>query len=177
VTLARIENDVDFLPEEKLTAHFLEGKSVGLISEAGCPGIADPGQSLVRWAHQNHVKVVPLIGPSSVFLALMASGMNGQQFTFHGYLPVSSSERKKKLKQLEEESQRNRQTQLFIETPYRNDSLLKDILEVLRPSTALCIASNITLPGEFICTRPVSAWKKNLPDLKKKPSIFLLQAQ
>ena len=174
VEMLKIDDDKNFLPDKKLLQHFIDGKNAGVISEAGCPGIADPGSALVRWAHQNKIAVVPLLGPSSIFLSLMASGLNGQQFSFHGYLPVSSSERKKKLRQLEEESQRKKQTQIFIETPYRNDSLLKDILESLTPSTLLCIASNITQADEFIFTQRISDWRKQIPDLKKKPTIFLM---
>ena len=177
VEMLKVDDDNNFLPDKQLLQHFLEGKSAGIISEAGCPGIADPGTSVVAWAHQNKISVTPLVGPSSIFLALMASGLNGQQFSFHGYLPVSSSERKKKLKQLEEESQRKHQTQIFMETPYRNDALLSDIYIVLKPSTLLCIATNITLPDEFIFTQPLSEWKKNIPDLKKKPTIFLIHAE
>ena len=174
IEMLKVDDDKNFLPDDKLLKHFREGKNAGVISEAGCPGIADPGSAAVKWAHQNRIKVIPLVGPSSIFLALMASGLNGQQFAFHGYLPVSSSERKQKVKELEEESGRKHQTQIFMETPYRNDALLKDILEVLKPSTLLCIAANITLSNEFILTQPSSAWKKKLPDLKKKPAIFLI---
>lgn len=177
VEMLKVDDDKNFLPDETLLLHFQKGKNAGVISEAGCPGIADPGAAVIRWAHHHHLKVVPLIGPSSIFLALMASGLNGQQFAFFGYLPVASVERKKKLRQLEEESKQKHQTQIFMETPYRNDALLKDILEVLKPSTQLCIASNITLAGEFIFTQAVSMWKKNIPDLKKKPTIFLLLAE
>ncbi|MCY7410673.1 MAG: SAM-dependent methyltransferase, partial [Chitinophagales bacterium] len=143
-TMIAVENNNAFVADEKMKSFLKNGKNIGVISEAGCPGIADPGSSVVKWAHQNNFQVVPLIGPSSIFLALMASGLNGQQFAFHGYLPVSSIERKKKLKQLEEESKRKQQTQIFMETPYRNDGLLKDVLETLLPLTLLCVASNIT---------------------------------
>lgn len=177
IEMLKMDDDTNFLPDEKLLKHFQAGKNAGVISEAGCPGIADPGSAVVRWAHQNKISVTPLIGPSSIFLALMASGLNGQQFSFHGYLPVSSLERKKKLKQLEEESQRKHQTQIFMETPYRNDSLLKDILEVIKSSTLLCIASVVTLPDEFIFTQTISDWRKNIPDLKKKATIFLMLAE
>jgi 16S rRNA (cytidine1402-2'-O)-methyltransferase len=175
--MLKVDDDQNFLPDKKLLQHFQEGKNAGIISEAGSPGIADPGSAAVRWAHQNKIHVTPLVGPSSIFLALMASGLNGQQFSFHGYLPVASSERKKKLKQLEDESQRKHQTQIFMETPYRNDSLLKDILEVLKPSTLLCVAANITLSDEFIFTQHISEWGKNIPDVKKKPAIFLMLAE
>jgi 16S rRNA (cytidine1402-2'-O)-methyltransferase len=171
ITIAR---DEVFVAPELLISCLQQGKHAGVLSEAGCPGIADPGAAAVLWAHQHGVKVVPLVGPSSIFLALMASGLNGQQFAFHGYLPVNSAERKTKLRQLEEDSMRFNQTQLFMETPYRNDALLKDILESCRPYTLLCIAASITLPSEKIMTQTIQSWKKNLPDLHKKPTIFLL---
>ena len=171
-----MHRDENFLPTKELTDYLLSGKNVGVIAEAGSPGIADPGAAVVSWAHRNNIRVVPLVGPSSIFLALMASGLNGQQFVFHGYLPVKPTERRKHLKQLEEESRRKNETQIFIETPYRNDSLLKDILNVCKPTSRLCIASDITLLTEKIFTQAVSAWRKNIPDLKKKPTIFLLLA-
>jgi 16S rRNA (cytidine1402-2'-O)-methyltransferase len=174
--LLKVERDEDFKGEEKLLHHLKKGNDAGVISEAGCPGIADPGAAVVQWAYQHKIKVVPLVGPSAIFMGLMASGLNGQQFAFHGYLPVSSPERRNKLKQLEEESQRKKQTQIFMETPYRNDSLLKDLLDACKPSTSLCIASDITLPTEKIYTCSVAEWKKHIPDLKKKPTIFLMLA-
>jgi 16S rRNA (cytidine1402-2'-O)-methyltransferase len=150
------------------------GETIGIVSESGCPGIADPGQKLVKLAQQAQIKVVPLSGPSSVFLALMASGMNGQQFSFHGYLPIGVAEREKKLKELDKKTRTENQTQLFIETPYRNNNLLDSILKCCQESTLLCIASNITAPNEWIVTKPVADWKKNLPVLEKVPAIFLL---
>jgi len=156
-TMIKVEKDVDFSPDENLLNYLKQGKSIGIISEAGAPGIADPGASAVQWAHQHQIRVIPLIGPSSIFLALMASGLNGQQFCFHGYLPVQSGDRKRKIKQLEEESARKHQTQIFMETPYRNDALLKDILETLTSSTMLCIATHISLPDEFIFTQAISS--------------------
>ncbi|NNK11409.1 MAG: SAM-dependent methyltransferase, partial [Flavobacteriaceae bacterium] len=129
-----------------------------------------------RLAHEKNIKVVPLVGPSSIILALMASGLNGQHFCFHGYLPIETSERKKSLKSLERESRERNQTQLFIETPYRNDKLFQDLIKVLAPSTLLCIAADITLPGEFIRTMPVASWQNESPDLHKRPAIFLLHA-
>lgn len=173
-TMIRVTQDTDFVPPETLLPHLRAGNHVGIISEAGCPGIADPGAAAVQWAHQHGISVVPLAGPSSIFLALMASGMNGQQFAFHGYLPVAGAERKSRLKQLEEESARKGQTQIFMETPYRNNALLKDILESCKPATLLCIAADITLRSEKILTQPVHAWKKQVPDLNKKPAIFLM---
>jgi 16S rRNA (cytidine1402-2'-O)-methyltransferase len=151
-----------------------QGKNIGIVSDAGCPGIADPGQWLVKAAHEAGAIVKPLVGPSSILLALMASGLNGQQFQFTGYLPIDSSERDKKLRDLEEESLRKKCTQVFIETPYRNNALLQAIMKICRPGTRLCIASQITSAAEFIHTKTISEWKKNLPDLHKKPTIFCL---
>lgn len=150
------------------------GKSIGIISEAGCPGIADPGAEVVKLAHERNIKVVPLVGPSSIFLALMASGFNGQSFTFHGYLPKERSERIKKIKDIERLAKEKSQTQLFIETPYRNTHVLDDILTNCDNNTRLCIACDITLPTEFIKTRSVASWKKQIPDINKRPAIFLI---
>lgn len=151
----------------------LDGKDVGLLSEAGCPGVADPGANLVRLAHAQGIRVAPLVGPSSILLALMGSGLNGQRFTFHGYLPIAKDERKKKLVELERESQARDQTQIFIETPYRNLSLLDAILEACKPDTLLCIATDITLSSEVIQTRPLAQWRGAFPDIDKKPTVFL----
>ncbi len=154
-----------------------EGKDIGLISEAGCPGVADPGAEIAQLAHQLGIRVNPMVGPSSILLALMASGMNGQQFAFHGYLPIKNPDRKKKLQQLEQESRRNQQTQLFIETPYRNNALLEESLQCLHNNTLFCVAADITLPTEYIYTLPVGEWQKaTLPDLHKRPTLFLLLA-
>lgn len=150
------------------------GKNIGIISEAGCPGVADPGAEVVKLAHANNIKVVPLVGPSSILLSLMASGLNGQNFAFNGYLPKERSERIKKIKELEQLSLRKNQTQLFIETPYRNAHLLDDILSHCESPTKLCIACDITLPSEFIKTKNISEWKKQVPDINKRPAIFLL---
>ncbi|KAF0240853.1 MAG: SAM-dependent methyltransferase [Sediminibacterium sp.] len=154
----------------------LKGKNIGIVSEAGCPGIADPGQILVEAAQQNGIIVQPLVGPSSILLALMASGMNGQCFQFNGYLPIDGLERKKKLKELEAESERKKSTQLFIETPYRNNQLLNDIFQSCKPSTLICIGTDITGPAESIVTKTVKEWQAALPNLHKIPTIFLLQA-
>lgn len=177
VTMLTMNSNEYFEVPETLLPYLQAGHSVGVISEAGCPGIADPGAAAVLWAHRNGIAVVPLTGPSSIFLALMASGLNGQQFAFHGYLPVQSAARKSKLKQLEEASKRSQQTQIFMETPYRNMTLLHDILESCREQTLLCIAADITLPTAFILTQTVKRWKQQNIDLHKKPAIFLLQAQ
>jgi len=153
-----------------------EGKQIGILSEAGCPGIADPGQKLVAIAHEHQVEVKPLVGPSSILLALMASGFNGQQFQFVGYLPIEHAARIKALKDLENESRKKNSTQVFIETPYRNNQLLETILKTMSPSTMLCIAANLTAPNEKIATKKISDWKKQVPDLHKQPVIFCLLA-
>jgi 16S rRNA (cytidine1402-2'-O)-methyltransferase len=159
----------------ELLAPLLEGHDVGIISEAGCPGVADPGANLVNLAHLNGIRVVPLVGPSSILLALMASGLNGQCFAFHGYLPIADDERKKAIATLETDSIRHKQTQLFIETPYRNEKMFGALLAHCRPKTLLCIASDITLPDESIRTRSIAQWKMlPLPQLNKRPSLFLL---
>jgi 16S rRNA (cytidine1402-2'-O)-methyltransferase len=152
----------------------LEGKNMGLMSEAGCPGIADPGAVIVKLAHEKGITVVPLVGPSSITLALMASGMNGQSFAFNGYLPIEKSEKKAALKQLERLAQDKNQSQLFIETPYRNNKLVEDLLQCLQPNTFLCIACDITLPTEYIKTMRVQDWKKEKIDLHNRPTIFIL---
>jgi 16S rRNA (cytidine1402-2'-O)-methyltransferase len=151
-----------------------EEKNIAIISEAGCPGIADPGQILVHVAQQMDVQVKPLVGPSSILLALMASGMNGQQFQFVGYLPIDAQPRSQKLKELEEESARKKCTQLFIETPYRNNQMLETILKTCKPATHLCIACELTSKNEFIKTKSIAEWKNVKIDLHKKPVIFLL---
>ncbi len=158
------------------TQKIKEEKNIAIISEAGCPGIADPGQILVYAAQQMNVTVKPLAGPSSILLALMASGMNGQQFQFAGYLPIDAQQRITKLKELEEESARKKCTQIFIETPYRNNQLLEVILKICKPSTQLCIASELTSKKEFIKTKSITGWKGEQIDLHKKPVIFLLLA-
>ncbi|MGG5487398.1 SAM-dependent methyltransferase [Gaetbulibacter sp. PBL-D1] len=150
------------------------GKPMGLLSEAGCPGIADPGAEIVKLAHQNNIQVVPLVGPSSIILALMSSGMNGQNFAFNGYLPIDKAERKSALKRLEKLSFEQNQTQLFIETPYRNNKMLEDICSLLHQNTRICIACDITLPTEYIKTQTVNEWKKTKIDLHKRPSIFAI---
>lgn len=153
-----------------------EGKNIAIISEAGCPGIADPGQILVHEAQQMNTIVKPLVGPSSILLALMASGLNGQHFSFEGYLPIENLERIKKIKQLEEESFTIKCTKIFIETPYRNNKMLETILQVCKPSTQLCIAAELTSPNEWVKTKIIADWKKEKIDLHKKPVIFLLKS-
>lgn len=192
-------DDYEWFPihkaEEEVKAIFrqrlLAGKTIGLISEAGCPGVADPGQVLTEAAHLAGARVRPLVGPSSILLALMASGMNGQQFRFAGYLPVDVAGRTRALKELEQESQQRNCTQIFIETPYRNNQLVETILQVCRPTTQLCIAANLTGSAEFIRTRTVAEWKAGgavgvdqgerraggMPELHKQPAIFCLLAK
>jgi 16S rRNA (cytidine1402-2'-O)-methyltransferase len=164
--------------EQEVKQNFInaiqQNKTIGIISEAGCPGIADPGQILVEAAHEQGATVKPLVGPSSVLLALMASGMNGQQFSFAGYLPVDDLQRRRKLQQLEELSQKLKSTQVFIETPYRNNQLLETILKTCKPSTKLCIAADITGANEMISTKTIAQWKNKKPELHKRPVIFCL---
>ena len=160
------------------TADFFKGlqagNDVGLMSEAGCPGIADPGAEIVDKAHRMGIKVVPLVGPSSILLALMASGFNGQSFTFHGYLPIDKVLRSKKIKELEAAAIKLDQTQLFIETPFRNNPMLEEILKTANPKTKLCIATDLTAPTEFVQTKTITEWQKKVPELHKRPTIFLL---
>lgn len=153
-----------------------KGLSMGVISEAGCPAVADPGADVVAIAQRKKLKVVPLVGPSSIIMSVMGSGFNGQSFAFNGYLPIDPSERTKKIKQLETRAYTESQTQLFIETPYRNHKMIDELLRTCRPQTRLCIAAGITCPEEYIRTRSISEWKnaKDLPDLSKIPSIFLI---
>lgn len=163
--------------EEK--KHFLQdalaSKNVGLLSEAGCPGIADPGAEIVELAHQQGIEVVPFVGPSSILLAMMASGLNGQNFAFIGYLGIKKGERTRDLKRLEQLVKKFGQTQIFIETPYRNMSLIEDMLTTLHPNTKLCIAAELTLSSQYIQTKTIHQWKKSkIPDLHKKPVIFLI---
>lgn len=153
----------------------LEGFDVGVISDAGCPGIADPGAAVVTQAHKKGIKVVPLVGPSSILLAMMASGFNGQNFAFNGYLPIDKGERKTKIKQLEKRSAQENQSQLFIETPYRNNQLLESLTTVLQKHTSICVACDITLPTEYIRTATAQEWKKIKVDLNKRPTLFIVQ--
>jgi len=186
--LKKVEKEIDidtltFYPLNKHTSPedisgylkpLKEGNSMGVISEAGCPAVADPGADVVAIAQRENMRVVPLVGPSSIILSVMGSGFNGQSFAFHGYLPIEQGERTKTLKMLEQRVYAEHQTQLFIETPYRNNKLVEEILHTCRPQTKLCIAANITCEGEFIKTKTVKAWRGNVPDLSKTPCIFLL---
>jgi 16S rRNA (cytidine1402-2'-O)-methyltransferase len=171
-TIHKAENEV----QQQFTGLLKEGKNIGIISEAGCPGVADPGQLLVDAAQKINAVVKPLVGPSSILLALMGSGMNGQCFQFHGYLPIDNIDRKKTIRELEADSTKKNCTQIFIETPYRNNQLLGDILQSCREETRICIAVDITSPLESIRTKTIKQWKKEVPDLHKKLVIFLLQA-
>lgn len=164
-------------PEEVLSKLFvpvMQGKDMGILSESGCPGVADPGAMAVNYAHKHHIQVVPLVGPSSFLLALMASGFNGQSFVFHGYLPIDKQERTKAIKQLEKQAQEQHQTQMFMETPYRNNQLLDALLRNCKNATKLCIAKGVTSADEYIKTMSIQEWKKNKPDLHKVPTVFLV---
>jgi 16S rRNA (cytidine1402-2'-O)-methyltransferase len=155
-------------------ANAMLGKDIGLLSEAGSPCVADPGQVIVAMAHRKKIRVVPLVGPSSILLALMASGFNGQQFVFHGYLPIDKAERSRKLKQIESNAWHEEQTQIFMETPFRNNQLMQDLTGMLRTDTLVCVACDLTTSTEFIKSQSIAAWKKEMPDLHKRTSIFLL---
>ncbi|WP_158856088.1 SAM-dependent methyltransferase [Lunatibacter salilacus] len=161
---------------QQLMKPLFEGKDIGIISEAGCPGIADPGAVAVAFAHQKGIQAVPLSGPSSIFLALMGSGFSGQSFTFHGYLPIDKKELVQSIHSLENASKKDRSTQIFMETPFRNQKMLESLLQNLHPETLLCIAKNITATDEMIQTKRVQDWKRNPPDLHKIPTVFLLSA-
>ena len=177
LSLSVLTKDTPTKDLAKLLQPIQQGTDVGLMSEAGCPGIADPGAALAAVAHQKNIRVAPLIGPSSLLLALMASGLNGQRFTFLGYLPSEKAERIKTIKGIEFDSRKQQATQLFIETPYRNQHVLEDLIEHLQPQTRLCVACQVTGADEWIVTRTVADWKKStLPDLHKKPTVFLLLA-
>lgn len=160
----------------ELSKLFGSSEPIGILSEAGLPAVADPGARLVRLAHKNNIPVIPLVGPSSILLALMASGMNGQQFSFHGYLPIDKNQRKQSIQRLETESRKNQCTQIFMETPYRNNQLIDDLIKFCQPSTLLCVAANITLADEFIKTMTIREWAQKKADFHKKPAIFLLES-
>lgn len=159
---------------ERLCNPLTRGYDIGVLSEAGCPGIADPGNLAVSYAHRNNFEVIPLVGPSSIFMALMASGFNGQSFVFHGYLPIDKQERAQAIKAVEKDAINKKQTQIFMETPFRNDHLLADILRVCLPNTKLCIAKNITGADERIRSKTIKEWKRIQVDLHKVPTIFLI---
>ncbi len=166
-----------FTTEEDLTAMLLplqKGEDMGLITDAGCPGVADPGAALVARAHINNIRVIPLVGPSSILLAVMAAGLNGQSFAFNGYLPIDKAERRKAINEFEKKSIELNQTQVFIETPYRNMALLNELSKALRPKTQLSVACDVTLPTEFIKTATAETWRNNKEDLHKRPAVFSL---
>mgnify|MGYP000170619252 CR=1 FL=1 len=169
-----LNKHTEILEHNEFIQPLLMGENMGLMSESGCPGIADPGAAIVKLAHEKGIQVIPLVGPSSILLALMASGMNGQSFAFNGYLPIDKNDKKQALKNFERVSQDKNQTQLFIETPYRNNKLMEDLLQILQPSTFLCVACDITLPTEFIKTKTVNEWKKEKADLHNRPCIFII---
>src|SRR5659263_410926 len=175
LTFFELNQHTDSQVTEEYLNPILQGFDVGIISEAGCPGIADPGAEVVKQAHLKQIKVIPLVGPSSILLSLMASGMNGQNFAFIGYIPVKSAERVKAIKEIERRSGVEKQTQIFIEAPYRNTQLINDLINTLNDQTRLCIACDITLNTEYIKTQTVVQWKKGVPDLNKRPAIFLIQ--
>jgi 16S rRNA (cytidine1402-2'-O)-methyltransferase len=176
LTFEKMDKHTKVQALESFLAHLSQGNDIGVLSESGCPGIADPGNVAVQWAHQEGVKVVPYVGPSSIFLALMASGLNGQNFCFQGYLPVKDVERTPRLKEIETHSAKNHQTQIFIETPYRNASLWKALLQNLAPKTRLCLAYDVMGKEEYIRTLTVADWKKQALELDKMPALFLFQA-
>lgn len=174
VTIATLDKDTPVAAIPGLLQPLQEGVDAALVSEAGCPAVADPGALLVRAAHQAGIPVVPLVGPSAILLALMGSGLNGQRFAFHGYLPVDAAARAAKIRELEQRSKREDATQIFIETPYRNEQLLQALLEHCTGNTLLSIAADLTQPGETVATQTVAAWRKKLPALNKRPAVFLL---
>jgi len=172
--LSTLNKHTEIVEHNQMIQPCMEGKNVGLMSEAGCPGVADPGAAIVKIAHEKGIQVVPLVGPSSILLAMMGSGMNGQSFAFNGYLPIDKGEKKAALKNFEQLSFSKNQSQLFIETPYRNNKLLEDVLQTLQPNTLLCIACDLTLPTEYIKTLRVADWKKTTIDLHNRPAIFII---
>lgn len=175
LTVEELNKRTDTKEKQRLLQALKQGKDVGLMSEAGCPGVADPGAELVRLAHQAGIEVVPLVGPSSLLLALMASGMNGQSFSFHGYLPIKKPELSKELKKLEHLARRHKQTQLFIEAPYRNHQFLETAFQTLAADTMLGVAVDLTLPEQYVKTQTIAQWQKeDLPDLHKRPGVFMI---
>lgn len=177
LTLVELNEHTKTNELDLLLAPLRAGHDVGLLSEAGCPAVADPGANLVGLAQKENIRVVPLIGPSSLLLALMASGLNGQRFAFQGYLPAKEADRSKALKELESESRKRQQTQIFIETPYRNRQMFDSILQACQPGTRLAVATDLTLPGESVLTRTIQQWKKQTPpEIERRPSVFLLLA-
>ena len=172
--IERFDKRADITIAQNMIRTAKSGKHIAMISEAGCPGIADPGNLLVQEAHKSGIRVIPLTGPSSIFLALMASGMNGQQFCFHGYLPKERRDRMACIRDMERKVAKTGETQLFMDTPYRNNNVLEDLLTTCSPDTQLCIAADITLENEFIKSKPIQMWKKTKIDLHKRPTIFAI---
>ena len=172
--LSTLNKHTEVADHNEMIKPCLQGINIGLMSEAGCPGVADPGAAIVKLAHEKGIQVVPLVGPSSILLAMMGSGMNGQSFAFNGYLPIDKSDKKSALKNYEKLSHDKNQSQIFIETPYRNNKLLEDFLQTLQPNTHLCIAADITLPTEYIKTFRVADWKKTKVNLHNRPTIFII---
>ncbi|TMH35711.1 MAG: SAM-dependent methyltransferase [Betaproteobacteria bacterium] len=177
IRVERLDHNTRPIDIPALLEPLVDGRNAGLLSEAGLPAVADPGASLVRLAHEQNIRVVPLSGPSSIVLALAASGLDGQRFAFHGYLPIAEAELVSTLKECERQSRKLRQTQIFIETPYRNDRTLAAMLRTLAPATLVCVAADLTLESEAVKTRPVVAWRKETPQLKGRPTVFLLLSE
>ena len=177
IAIERLDHNTPAAAIDSLLEPVLAGSDAGLVSEAGCPAIADPGALLVRRAHERGVRVAPLVGPSSILLALMASGLESQRFAFHGYLPAKPPARDQAIRNIESRSHKNRETQIFIETPYRNTHLIGALLAVCRPDTLLCVATDLTLSSESVHTLCIAEWKQHKPDLKDRPSVFLILAQ
>jgi len=173
-TIATLDKDTPAADIPQLLAPLQQGADAALVSEAGCPAVADPGALLVRAAHEHGIKVVPLVGPSAILLALMASGLNGQRFVFHGYLPVTETERAHAIHALEQRSRHDDATQIFIETPYRNDAMLQALLTHCAAQTLLCVAADLTQPTEQIMTRSIAGWRHDVPKLNKRPAVFLI---
>lgn len=176
LSFAVLDKDTKESELEGLFSPLQQGNHLGVLSESGCPGVADPGALAANYAHQHAIKVVPLVGPSSILLALMASGLNGQRFAFHGYLPIQAPEASRAIRDFEKESRTKKQTQIFIETPYRNNSVFTNLVKNLMPETSLCVASDITGANEFILTQPVKKWRNQPVQLGKNPAVFLFLA-
>lgn len=176
LSFERLDKDTTYNDLPEIFGPVFDGHPLGVLSESGCPGIADPGALAVRFAHEHEIEVIPLVGPSSILLALMASGMNGQHFAFHGYLPIEKRDALRIVRELEKESRRSGQTHIFIETPYRNNRLLQTFLSTLAAETSLCIAVDLTGPSQFIKAAPVNKWRLDPPELPRTPAIFLFNA-
>ena len=174
LTIDVLNEHTDGIDVAEMLSYALKGEDMGVVSEAGCPAVADPGADIVSVAHQKGIEVIPLVGPSSILMSLMASGFNGQNFAFIGYLPIKPNEKAKRIKQIESRVYNENQTQIFIETPYRNNQLMESLTKQLSPNTRICVAADITLEQEFIVTKTAAEWKKSMPNLHKRPTIFLI---